>query len=81
MGPSLSRPTNRITHASRGTMLTPGIPAQRSRFRGLVHEFLTHHLHVRRRLDADADLAPLDRHHLNGDAEARQDDGFFEAAR
>ena len=74
------RPTGLTAWHSRVTELCVGIAAVFGRRLGLVNQFLTQHLHVRRRFNADADGASLDRHHLEGDVEARQDDLLMRSA-
>jgi hypothetical protein len=44
-------------------------------------DFFAEHFHVRGRFDPDADLASFNRHHPNGDVQARQGDGLMETAR
>jgi len=68
------RPISLTAWDSRGAKLVLGIADERGRRRGLVEQFLTQHLHVWRRFNANANGASLDRHHFEGDVEAGQDD-------
>ena len=74
------RPTGLTAWHSRVAKLVVGVAAVFGRRPGLVDQFLTQHLHVRRRIDAEADAASLDRHDVNRDVETGQDDLLMRSA-
>jgi hypothetical protein len=61
--------------------LPGGAAARRRRRPGLVEKLLTEDRHVGGRRDAEADPAPLDGQHLDGDGQVGQDDHLVKAAR